>query len=127
MADFDTYKERLLQNPAARKAYEEKQAVLETGAIIREWREAADLRQQQLAEMIGSTQESISRLESGHSIGGPKLRTLAAIALACGRRLVVTSIPAHVQEDDPVVWRVAADLGTAEEPNRQELEAKLLG
>lgn len=49
---------------------------------IRQWREAAGLSQQQLAERIGTTQSAISRWEHGRD--EPRLSTLAAILRGCG-------------------------------------------
>ena len=46
-------------------------AVIATGRMVYEWREAANMSQQALADAIGTKQESISRIERGLSQDGP--------------------------------------------------------
>lgn len=55
--------------------------------LVRSSRLGAGLTQAQLAERLGTTQSVVSRWEQAHD--EPRLSTLAAIARATGRRLVV--------------------------------------
>lgn len=99
-------------DPEAAAAVARQQAVLDTGRMVYEWRKAAGLSQQQLADAIGSKQESISRIERGLSKEGPKLTTLAAIAAACGQRLQVHGQPIPEVLPMPevrVAWQVHFD------------------
>lgn len=91
MAQFNELKSKLGDRSAVKAAAAKQKAVIATGRMVYEWREAANMSQQALADAIGTKQESISRIERGLSQDGPKLTTLAAVAKACGRRLVIGS------------------------------------
>jgi ribosome-binding protein aMBF1 (putative translation factor) len=67
---------------------------LALGELIYELRMGAGLSQRELAERMGTTQSVISRLE-GSGGGRPRLDTLARIAFALDRHLVV-SFPEEV-------------------------------
>ncbi len=60
---------------------------MDVGAMVTELRVEAHLSQKQLADRLGTAQSAVSRWERGHD--EPRLRTLFAIATACGKRLVV--------------------------------------
>lgn len=71
---------------------EEERAAVEQdfalGELIYELRTTAGLSQRELAERMGTTQSVISRLEEGG--GRPRLDTLARVATALDRHLVVS-------------------------------------
>lgn len=121
MKDLQHFIESSDDDPEAATAMARQKAVVDTGRMVYQWRKAADLSQQQLADGIGSKQESISRIERGLSKEGPKLTTLAAIAAACGQRLHVQGVPANANADAAVhagdsAWAVgdSSCLGTLE-------------
>lgn len=65
---------------------------LELARMVRETREAKGLSQEKLAQLVGTKQPSIARLESGKVI--PRLDLLERIARAVGMRLDVRFRPA---------------------------------
>lgn len=90
MTDLARLKAKLLQDPAFRDAYAEADAeyrVLE--AMIRA-RAEAGLTQAEVAQIAGTTQSSIARLESGRV--SPSVATLRKYARAVGKRLSVELI-----------------------------------
>jgi len=64
---FKDVKEELLQDPEVREAYEALQPVYQLTRL----RILRGLTQKQLAELVGTKQPSIARLESGASVGRP--------------------------------------------------------
>jgi len=76
-------KERLLQDPEVRAAYDE----LEPAYQVTRLRILRGLTQKQLAELVGTRQPSIARLESGKS--APNLAFLRRVVEALGGRLTV--------------------------------------
>ncbi len=80
--------------PSVRSSIEQDLAL---GQLIYDMRTEAGLSQRALAERMGTTQSVISRLEEG---GGARNRldTLARVALALNRHLVV-SFPENVPKD----------------------------
>ncbi len=62
-------------------------SLADLGPTIARLRIEAGLGQQLLAERLGTTQSAVSRWERGHD--EPRLRTLVAIAEACGKRLTI--------------------------------------
>lgn len=65
--------------------------------MIYDLRTAAGMSQQQLASAMGTTQSVISRLEGGGGTGN-RVDTLARLAVALGRHLVI-SFPERVPTD----------------------------
>ena len=65
-------KRRLEENPELKKAYLEEKKNYQVGCKIREYRKLAGMTQEQLAQLIGTKQSVISRLENaeytGHSL-----------------------------------------------------------
>lgn len=91
MTKLAALKEKLFANPEVKAEYdrlEDEYAVIE--ALIRA-RSNAKLSQSQLAEMLGTTQSAIARLEGG-SIS-PSLSTLRRYAEATGARLKIDLVP----------------------------------
>ena len=66
--------------------------------MIREARQASGLSQAALAERLSTTQSAVSRWERGHD--EPRLSTLDSILRACGRRLVLASEVAALDDVD---------------------------
>jgi transcriptional regulator with XRE-family HTH domain len=91
--DFGAYLERrLVRDPALRSAVEREVLNGQVASLILDAREAAGLTQQQLAELIGSRQSVIARLEDA-DYRGHSLSMLAKIAQALNRRVCVTLEP----------------------------------
>ena len=80
---FDDWLVEQMQDPEFRQAWEE----LEPAYQVARLRIKRGLTQQQLADLVGSKQPSIARLESGKAI--PNLAFLRRVAHALGGRLVV--------------------------------------
>jgi transcriptional regulator with XRE-family HTH domain len=69
---------------------------LDVGALVRECREHAGLRQAELAGRLGTTQSAVSRWEHGHDV--PRVDTLGRILRACGFEVDLT-FRRHDDED----------------------------
>src|SRR5688572_13664415 len=76
------------KDPALRKLIEAERLNLRIAHMIRDGRIAADLTQQELADLVGTTQSSIARLESA-DYEGHSLLMLQRIADALDRRVEV--------------------------------------
>ena len=83
----DEVKERLLKDPEICKAYED----LEPAYQVARLRMMRHITQQQLAEMVGTQQSSIARLESGKS--QPRLDFLQKVVAALGGHLKIQVEP----------------------------------
>jgi ribosome-binding protein aMBF1 (putative translation factor) len=70
--------------------FQREQAVSQIAAIVKKARLRAGLTQAQLAELIGTSQTIIGRLESGNDLRIPSLDLLQRIAQALHARLLVT-------------------------------------
>jgi transcriptional regulator with XRE-family HTH domain len=90
MANYSRWDDIKKQRPGPS---DEKRAAIEQdfalGELIYDLRTGAGLSQRELAERMGTTQSVISRLEEGGG-GRPRLDTLARIATALDRHLVVS-------------------------------------
>jgi len=84
---YEEVRERLLQDPATRKAYDN----LETAYRLTCLRIEKRLTQEQLAELVGTKQPSIARLERGTS--APSLSFLKRVVEALDARLIITIEP----------------------------------
>lgn len=69
-----------------REGYVVQKCRLRVAGVLRNVRKKSGLTQRQLAELIGSTQETISRLESCKGSANPTVETLSKIADACGEK-----------------------------------------
>ena len=91
-ADFDDYLQERLQDPAFARHFHEARERSEIALQITKLRETVGLTQARLAERVGTSQQTISRLENpgykGHS-----LRTLRRIADALDARVEVRIVP----------------------------------
>jgi|GEM_PF-2648397 len=83
----------ILDRPSGKGAYESRTWIVQVAKMVQSWRIDAELSQNELAELIGTKQAQISRLESYDNDHMPNVGTLIKIAHACGRRLVIGSKP----------------------------------
>ena len=82
-----------LKNPKFRQQFEAEQRALALALKIAKLREKKGLTQTQLARLMGTSQQAISRIESG-DYEGFTLRTLEKIAEATGTRLKIDFVSA---------------------------------
>ena len=91
-----TFQSRLredLKDPEFRTHYLEEKQALMLAMKIAELREKKGLSQQQLAKLMGTSQQAISRIESG-KYEGFTLKTLEKIAEATGMRVKIEFVAA---------------------------------
>ena len=91
-----TFQSRLredITDPEFKAQYEEEKQALMLAIKIAELREKKGLSQQQLAKLMGTSQQAISRIESGE-YEGFTLRTLEKIAEATGTRVKIEFVAA---------------------------------
>lgn len=94
---FRTFQERLredLKDPEFRRHFEEERRALALSLKIARLREKKGLTQAELARLMGTSQQAISRIESGE-YEGFSLKTLEKIAEATGTRLKIEFVPAR--------------------------------
>ncbi len=90
---FQNHLKKELKNPEFRKHFEEERRALALAVKIAAIRAKRGLTQKDLAEAMGTSQQAISRIESG-TYDGFTLKTLEKIAEATGMRLKIDLIPA---------------------------------
>jgi transcriptional regulator with XRE-family HTH domain len=95
---FDRYLEDQLRDPDVASAYFTRRLIQEVAAAVRGMRESANLTQQQLAELIGSSQPTIARLERGLDQRLPRWDLLNRIGLALGRQLTISFEPSGARD-----------------------------
>ena len=91
-----TFKKRLsedLKDPEFRAHYQEERQALMLAMKIAKLREKKGLSQQQMAKLMGTSQQAISRIESG-DYEGFTLKTLQKIAEATGTRVKIEFVAA---------------------------------
>lgn len=91
-----TFRSRLredLKDPEFRSYYKEERYALNLAMKIAKLRQRKGLSQKQLARLMGTSQQAISRLESGE-YEGFTLKTLEKIAEATGTRVKIEFIAA---------------------------------
>jgi DNA-binding XRE family transcriptional regulator len=91
-----TFKSRLsedLKDPEFRAHYQEERQALILAMKIAKLREKKGLSQQQLAKLMGTSQQAISRIESG-DYEGFTLKTLEKIAEATDTRVKIEFVAA---------------------------------
>ena len=91
-----TFQDRLkedLKNPEFKEHYEEERTALALAYKIHRLREEKNLTQQQLAKLMETSQQAVSRIESGE-YEGMTLKTLEKIARATGTWLKVDFVAA---------------------------------
>jgi transcriptional regulator with XRE-family HTH domain len=84
--DWNDVKQELLQDPALRQAYEKVDLQHSIGKMITDARIAKKMTQSKLAELVGTKQPSIARLEKGSYL--PSLSFLQRIAEAFKTQLL---------------------------------------
>ena len=91
-----TFQSRLreeMKNPDFKKHYQEERQALKLAMKIVELRDQKGLSQQELAKLMGTSQQAISRIESG-KYEGFTLKTLEKIAGATGMRVKIEFVAA---------------------------------
>ncbi len=91
-----TFQSRLredIKDPEFKTHYQEEKQALMLAIKIVELREKKGLSQQQLAKLMGTSQQAISRIESGE-YEGFTLKTLEKIAEATGMRVNIEFVAA---------------------------------
>ena len=86
-----TFQSRLqedIKDPEFKKYYQEERQALKLAMSIAELRNQKGLSQQELAKLMGTSQQAISRVESGE-YEGFTLKTLEKIAEATGMRVKI--------------------------------------
>jgi transcriptional regulator with XRE-family HTH domain len=104
---FEDWEARKLQDPEFAAAAQE----LEPGYQIARLRILRGLSQAQLAELAGTRQPSIARLENGNSL--PSLSFLQRLAAALGAKIEMRLIP---NETSAPVEQVALSIAEGREP-----------
>jgi DNA-binding XRE family transcriptional regulator len=91
-----TFRSRLredLKDPEFKAHYQEERQSLKLAMMIAKLREEKGLSQQQMAKLMGTSQQAISRIESGE-YEGFTLKTLDKIAEATGTRVKIEFVAA---------------------------------
>ena len=91
-----TFRSRLredLKDPEFKAHYQEERQVLKLAMKIAKLREKKGLSQQQMAKLMGTSQQAVSRIESGE-YEGFTLKTLEKIAEATGTRVKIEFVAA---------------------------------
>ncbi len=91
-----TFKSRLqedLKDPEFKRHYDEERQALQLAMKITALREQKGLSQQQLAKLMGTSQQAISRIESGE-YEGFTLKTLEKVAEATGMKVKIDFVAA---------------------------------
>ena len=91
-----TFKSRLredLKDPEFKRHYEDERQALKLAIRIAALREQKGLSQQELAKRMGTSQQAISRIESGE-YEGFTLKTLEKIAEATGMKVKIDFVAA---------------------------------
>ena len=91
-----TFRSRLredLKDPEFKAHYQEERQALKLAMKIARLREKKGLSQQQLAKLMGTSQQAVSRIESGE-YDGFTLKTLEKIAEATGMKVKIEFVAA---------------------------------
>ena len=91
-----TFRNRLredLKDPEFKAHYQEERKALKLAMKIAKLREKKGLSQQQMAKLMGTSQQAVSRIESGE-YEGFTLKTLEKIAEATGMRVKIEFVAA---------------------------------
>jgi DNA-binding XRE family transcriptional regulator len=91
-----TFRSRLredLKDPEFKAHYQEERQALMLAMKIAKLREKKGLSQQQMAKLMGTSQQAVSRIESGE-YEGFTLKTLEKIAEATGTKVKIEFVPA---------------------------------
>lgn len=88
MKNYSQFKKRLLKDDGVRKAYETLEPEFAVAQAVIEKRIEMGLTQSQLAQIIGTKQSAIARLESGNY--NPSVIFLGKVAKALGLHLEIS-------------------------------------
>lgn len=88
--NHDDVKKQLLNNPEIKKEYDELESLYEIKVQLIELRNQLGISQKELAELVGTKQSAISRLESGSY--NPSIEFLGRVAHALGGRLEISIV-----------------------------------
>ncbi|EMW0868156.1 helix-turn-helix transcriptional regulator [Klebsiella quasipneumoniae subsp. similipneumoniae] len=80
--DWDTLKTELLSQPEVQAAFDAQERQHRLRTMLAQWREQAGLTRAQVAQRMGVSAPTVSRMEA--NITRTSLDTLARYALACG-------------------------------------------
>ena len=83
-------KQQLLKNPEIKREYDELESLYEIKGQLIELRNQLGMSQKELAELVGTKQSAISRLESGSY--NPSIEFLGKVAHALGGRLDISIV-----------------------------------
>lgn len=103
--NFDRYLERKLKDPDFRRRYAEAERAWDVALQLSALRKARGLTQKQVADLLGTRQQAIARLESP-SYAGHSLSMIRRYAQALGATVDVTVVPLEwvaEYEERPVV------------------------
>ena len=92
--NFDRYVERKMQDPVARCRLEAAERAWDIALQLAARRRARGLTQRQVAEMLGTKQQAIARLEDP-TYAGHSLSMVRRVAEALGATIDVTIVPAE--------------------------------
>lgn len=88
MKNYSQFKKRLLKDESVRKAYEVLEPEFAVAQAVIEKRIEMGLTQSQLAQIVGTKQSAIARLESGNY--NPSVTFLGKVAKALGLHLEIS-------------------------------------
>ena len=88
--NHDDVKRELLKNPEIKREYDELKSLYEIKGQLIELRNQLGISQKELAELVGTKQSAISRLESGSY--NPSIEFLGKVAHALGGRLEISIV-----------------------------------
>jgi len=100
MATYRKLRDKLLERPAVRQAYDVQRELGRLGGLFERARRTVKLRQVDLAAAANIAQSEISRMEAGLGDRGPTFDTLLRIAHAQNMKLMVELVPADKAEDE---------------------------
>lgn len=92
--NFDRYLERKLQDPAFRAGFEATEQAWDIALQLAALRQARGLTQKQVADILGTKQQAIARLEDP-AYAGHSLSMVRKYVEALGASLDVTIVPAE--------------------------------
>lgn len=90
---FADFKKKALADSGVREEYEQQELTYELRKQLIALRKEAGLTQEEVAEMLHTQKSNISRLESVHSKGSPKLSTIEDYARAMGYKVKISFEP----------------------------------
>ncbi len=88
--DFREHLEALMKDPELKKEYEALELEYQIKRMLIDARIKKDLTQKELAELVGTKQANISRLENGNS--NPSIKFLEKVANALGKKLQINFV-----------------------------------